>query len=313
MYKNNLNLRKVVAIAICLTVITVLSGCDNEKEKDTPAISVANNSSLTQEVYADNSQGKSGVSFTTTGAWTSNISTASSEKSGQAKATKSSLDWVSVSPDSGKEAGNYTVAITLKTNTTGADRTAIITISCNGTNITITVTQKGVKEDGTVPEVGIGLEVNELSLTVGDSQILKEINGQKVTFTSSNPNIVTVRPHPDGYSYACELYAAHEGSATVTATNTKGKTATCTVTVTKNNDGGDGDVSVKLEASELSLTTGSTQILKEINGQEVTFTSSNPNIVTVRPHPDGYPHACELYATSVGSATITVTNSTLTD
>jgi len=123
----------------------MFSGCN--KENDPPAISVADENSLTQQVFADNEQGSS-VSFTTTSAWTSSISAGSpSAQVAQTRAGTNSSDWISISPDHGN-AGTHTVAITLETNTTGSDRTATITISCNGKDIIITVTQKATKEDG---------------------------------------------------------------------------------------------------------------------------------------------------------------------
>jgi len=133
MFKTKLNLRNIAAIAICLTATTLFSGCS--KDDNPPAISVADNSSLTQVVYANNVQGNSGVSFTTTGAWTSSTS----------------ADWISISPNNGSSEGNYTISIILAINTTGADRTATITILCKGDRITISVTQKGKTEDGEVP------------------------------------------------------------------------------------------------------------------------------------------------------------------
>jgi hypothetical protein len=48
------------------------SGCD-PKETDPKAIEVSNQAALTQEVFADQTQGNSGVNITTTGAWTSSI------------------------------------------------------------------------------------------------------------------------------------------------------------------------------------------------------------------------------------------------
>jgi len=135
-------LRNVAAIVACLAVSIMFAGC--EKDDALEAITVADSGSLTQEVFADNTQGKSGVSFTTAGAWTSFI-----EEVATTYATTSS-GWVSISPSSGDAAGNYTVSITLSPNTTGANRTAIITISCQGIDINISVTQKGTKQDGTV-------------------------------------------------------------------------------------------------------------------------------------------------------------------
>jgi hypothetical protein len=117
-------------------------------------IAVQDNASLTQEVFADQTQGKSNVTFTTTGAWTSLISenpasvtaTGPHPKPSEADAP---IAWISISPDHGDGAGDYTVVITLTPNLTGADRTAVITITCAGTKIAITVTQKVENEDGT--------------------------------------------------------------------------------------------------------------------------------------------------------------------
>lgn len=74
-----------------------------------------------------------GVSFTTTGAWTSQVVPVS---------TKASQPmWVSITPDHGDEAGTYTITINLEANDTGEDRKANIIISCGGQTITISITQ----------------------------------------------------------------------------------------------------------------------------------------------------------------------------
>ena len=145
------NFRKGVAIAICLAGVTVFSGCDKGGENDPTnngAITVADNSSLTQEVFADNTEGKSNVSFTTTGAWTSELKSQVSLKSTLRATASSNESWLDWSPKSGDKAGNYNLAIILEPNLTGADRTNEIEITCDGKKITISVTQKGVKEDG---------------------------------------------------------------------------------------------------------------------------------------------------------------------
>jgi len=100
---------------------------------------VENETALTQTSFADETSGKSGVTFVTNGAWTSTIT------EGTTKSTKSgTTSWVSITPDHGNSAGTYTIIISLEPNTTGKARSATITISCNGMDITIAVTQKGV-------------------------------------------------------------------------------------------------------------------------------------------------------------------------
>ena len=145
MDKNRFYLKNVIAMAICLAGMIMFSSCDPE-ENNSPAISVADKSSLAQEVFADNVQGKSDVNFTTTRAWTSSISTVPSP---QMRAATNSSDWISISPQSGN-AGTHTINIALKKNYTGTDRTAIITILCNGEDIKITVTQMGITKKGEI-------------------------------------------------------------------------------------------------------------------------------------------------------------------
>ena len=137
-------LRNVAAIAACLAVTTMFSGCDKTNDPDKPsAISVSDERSLTQEVFANREQGSS-VDFTTKAGWTSSIST------GAAKAADGD-NWVSIVPDRGSVAGKYTVEISLTPNLTGADRTATITISCKEEKIDIRVTQKGASDGSPIP------------------------------------------------------------------------------------------------------------------------------------------------------------------
>ncbi|MDR1668014.1 MAG: BACON domain-containing protein [Bacteroidales bacterium] len=135
--------------SLLLGAAACFSGCDGDAVP--PEVIVPDAATLTQNVFADQTQGANGVSFTTTGAWTSSISeTVSAQKA----AVTDSLApaWISVTPDHGDEAGDYTVAVTLKPNTTGKDRSAAIAIRWEGSEITISVMQKGTKEDGNVPE-----------------------------------------------------------------------------------------------------------------------------------------------------------------
>lgn len=141
----------------------------NSDEENPKAITVADSRQLAQTVFADETEGADGVSITTTGAWTSSIG----ETALRAVALRAAAPtWISISPDRGDKAGNYTIQITLVPNLSGVDRTAVITISCEGTEITVTVSQKGTKEDGTVPET----ENPVLSGKV------KTINGDKVLY-----------------------------------------------------------------------------------------------------------------------------------
>jgi hypothetical protein len=210
MVKVNFLEKKVVAIAISLVSLTMLAGCDPTEE--TPkAITVADSKSLTQAVFADESKGESGVTFITTGAWTSEITTVSAvsatAKSSQMRAATATSDWISIDPASGDKAGSYTIAINLVPNSTGADRSATVKIVCEDTEISISVTQKATKEDGTVPDdnpsvitatVENGNEYNalidEVQLINGDSGIgtpLATGNWQNGGFSIEIPSTVS--------------------------------------------------------------------------------------------------------------------------
>jgi len=131
---------KSISFVGLLLGAAVFSGCD-DKEKQ-PDIKVENGS-LTQIVYADQTDGKSEVTFVTAGAWTSSIT------EGTTKSTKGGVaTWLSISPDRGNAAGEYTIVIRLEPNYTNSDRSATVTITCNDMDITIAVTQKATKEDG---------------------------------------------------------------------------------------------------------------------------------------------------------------------
>ncbi|MDR1003850.1 MAG: hypothetical protein LBL97_02410 [Prevotellaceae bacterium] len=130
--------------------LVLLAGCgkddpngenNGENKDDTTTITIDDNQKQ-QDVYADITS--DGVSFTTTGAWTSVIT-----EKGATRAEPPT--WITISPDHGDAAGNYTINITLETNLTGADRTAIITIVCGDSHIEISVTQKAIDAKGNVP------------------------------------------------------------------------------------------------------------------------------------------------------------------
>ena len=139
-----------------ITAFAVLAFFSCEEEPKT-YIQVEDEAALTQTAFADNG-GKSGVTFVTSGAWTSTIT------EGTAKSTKAGTQsWVSINPDHGNASGTYTMIISIEPNETGKDRSATITISCNSMNIGITVSQKGteVSESDEGDEGDVGDEGDE--------------------------------------------------------------------------------------------------------------------------------------------------------
>jgi hypothetical protein len=138
--------RNVASIFACLTIMTALSGCDPKDATPNP-ITVTDSKQLEQTVYADMTSGASAVNITTTGTWSSTIT-----QKAQTRDAAPAPDWISISPDRGDKAGTYSIAITLSPNYSGAERAALITVFCMGTEVVITVTQRATKEDGTEHE-----------------------------------------------------------------------------------------------------------------------------------------------------------------
>lgn len=169
-------MKKWTFISLLLVFITCFCSCsdDNNKPETKRDITVENSNQLMQSIFADETTGESQVSFTTNGAWTSEIygrSLKSLQKENYEP--EPSPEWITITPDEGKEAGDYDIEINLAQNMTGVDRRASITISCGESYITITITQKATKEDGTVPGGNTG-------------GYIKKINGTEVHYNDKN-------------------------------------------------------------------------------------------------------------------------------
>ncbi len=108
--------------------VTACSDDDN----NTRQIEVADESELEQTLSGD--QQTSTLSFVAASDWTSTVSETT-------PTTKSADSWLKLDPDHGG-AGSYTINIILEPNEIGETRSAVITISCGGTQITVSVTQE---------------------------------------------------------------------------------------------------------------------------------------------------------------------------
>lgn len=159
-----------------LLVSVAMISCDKNDDGETTAITVPNHTELEQTVYADQTSGKSGVTFTTAGAWTSTISETSPTRSDKT----SSPEWISIDPASGDKAGSYTISISLSKNLTGVKRSATITIVCGGERITISITQEATTEEGKEPEPEPEPEVPETP----EGQV-KKINGEVIEYENA--------------------------------------------------------------------------------------------------------------------------------
>jgi len=110
-------------------------------------IVVVNSEALNQELFAEQTVATS-VIFVANEAWTSTIS-------------EDADSWISYTPTQGNTSGQRTLTITLTRNTTGFDRTAVITISCGGEEVEITITQLAVDRYGNLYEEPVGETIEE--------------------------------------------------------------------------------------------------------------------------------------------------------
>ena len=127
---------------IFLVCICMLAGCTEEEENS--GIRLIEGTVPGQTIFADETTTDGDIHFTTDGAWTAEVTEAST------KAEGSSVSWVTLDKYSGNAAGEYTITVFVRKNYTGADRKAYIRITC-GSSITITIEQKAVTESGDVP------------------------------------------------------------------------------------------------------------------------------------------------------------------
>jgi hypothetical protein len=103
-----------------------------------------------QTVYADDTEGASAITFTAGADWTADVADKASSPS-RANGTS----WLKLLLDGEEKysggAGVFTLAIGIVPNDTGTARTAIITITCGETTITVTVTQEAKTKEGDDP------------------------------------------------------------------------------------------------------------------------------------------------------------------
>ena len=148
---------------------------------------------------------------------------------------------------------------------------------------------------------GIFLSQDTLTIRKGGTSTLTAITGKpKVTWTSSNPSLVSVSPNSN--TLTAVLNALGEGQVTITADNGT-KTSSCVVTAIPQID------SITLSQSNVSMNRGTQYILTATTNpanapnQAITWTSSNPNIATV----SGSSTECTITGLVAGYTQITAT------
>lgn len=144
-----MNIKQILSALFALCLFVACGSDENENDTTKQVVVNSDKSTLSQEVFADETEGKNSVKFTTTGAWTSSI--VETTKKSQRDTTVALAEWISISPARGDKAATYEIAIKLSSNYTGETRSATITIHCNGEEIKISILQKATTSDGVVP------------------------------------------------------------------------------------------------------------------------------------------------------------------
>ena len=211
---------------------------------------------------------------------------------------------------------NATIVVT---NTTPTPSFVLATNGANNKNWSVNnantaiINTTGTYVCGTISVTGITLNRQTLPMDVGataNTQIVATIapadaTNRNITWTSSNPNIVSVVSGQ--FPSTPILQALAVGTSTITATTADGGfTATCVVTVSPVPVTG-----VTLNEQSLTLTVGDNASLiasilsQNATNQNVTWTSSNPAVASVQATP--IPLNAAINALSPGTTTITVT------
>ena len=190
---------KFLSVAILFAMSAGFAACnDDEGNKE---VVLKNGAQTTQTIYADETKGKNeGIEFTTTGPWTAEVAEVAT------RATDNGIEWLKLNQYSGDKAGDYTLTLTLKQNFTGADRKATIKIMCNSTVTTISVEQKGKKEDGTIPEIKSAKLISKIQYTEEYNKYDEE-NDYEAIFTYDEQNRVTKMSTGDNEDYYSFTYS----------------------------------------------------------------------------------------------------------
>ncbi len=281
-------MRKFRLFVAMILAAFFFSSC--EEEVNVKAIildSTVSEEDLAQIIEAGETSGTS-ISFKTAGAWTSEIKAV--------KAKGASPEWISINPDHGDKAGDYTVNIILENNDTYEDRAAEIIISCGGESVNISVTQQAAPF---IPVTSITLSSTSLAMTEGDAVQLTatvkpdDATDKTVVWSSDAPEVAEV--DQDG-----NVTALSEGTAKITATSGS-VSSICTVTVAKMVI---PVTSITLSSSSLAMTEGdAVQLTATVKPDDATdktvvWSSDAPEVAEVDQEGN-------VTAKSVGKAIIT--------
>ena len=135
-------MKRILSWILC---IFCMISCTDDNESN-PSIEMPQQDRV-QTVYADITTLSHSLNFSTTASWTSHVKY--SETPSRAEDLLPN-DWISLSQTHGG-IGQHTIQISFQKNFTGKDREAKVIIECDGSQVDIRITQKGIQQDGSLP------------------------------------------------------------------------------------------------------------------------------------------------------------------
>ena len=139
--------------------------------------------------------------------------------------------WITLKNTSGT-AANSSIGVTLENNYSGQERSAVIVINVNGSEIELTVVQRPTTSDGTVLGQGVTINISpDTNILLGEKHtfIVNSLPNQTAFTWSAPPNAGCAIS--ENVKIVCEPKAAGEYEIKVTATENPLKTATARLKV----------------------------------------------------------------------------------
>ncbi len=130
----------LVRLMLMLSAACFIVSCGDDDPTPSSEISWTKGTSTNQTFYADAASEAAQVKFNAAASWVATVKETAASRAGG-----SSVDWLTLSQYSGG-AGLNAITISLKENTTGTDRQAMVRITCGETTLAMNVQQKAVKQ-----------------------------------------------------------------------------------------------------------------------------------------------------------------------
>ena len=171
-------------LSIWLLTLTAFAfaACSNDPGGDDKnAIHLTPGTPTSYRLYADETSLSANISFSTESAWHATVS----------ETRASEVNWITLSPDHGDAAGDYTVSVTLAVNTSGADRKATVTFESGGTKVKITIEQQATTAEGDIPGDGEGTGPATPKKLISQIVCSHADDLETITFTYDDQNRIT--------------------------------------------------------------------------------------------------------------------------